>query len=95
MVHEQRDVEIFMMKAGQHPPEIPSMPSLDVRLLRIRLIAQELRELCHAVGVQLLLDTTKPEDAAIQMIEDVLPTVGLKDTYDGILTSSTSPWARR
>lgn len=85
MTNEQRDVEIFMAKAGQTAPEIPSMPDLDTRMLRVRLIAQELRELCHALGVYLHLDTTLSEDDSIQIVEAPLPTVGLKEVYDGVL----------
>ena len=42
-----------MLRAGQECPEKPTMPRLDVRMLRVQLIAEELLELAEAFGVTL------------------------------------------
>lgn len=51
MTKEQSEVREFMVKAGQDTPDKPTMPSLEVRALRIRLIAEELAELAEAFGI--------------------------------------------
>jgi predicted HAD superfamily Cof-like phosphohydrolase len=49
----EKQVREFMQKAGQETPDKPKMPELAVRLLRVKLIAEELLELAEAYGVQL------------------------------------------
>lgn len=53
MTKEQKQVKEFMLKAGQECPDKPTMPSLEVRKLRVKLIAEELLELCAAYHIQL------------------------------------------
>ncbi len=47
----QKDVRDFMDCGNQHCPDSPCLPSMEVRLLRVRLIAEELVELAQAYGV--------------------------------------------
>ena len=53
MNKEQSDVKEFMLKAGQECPSKPTIPNWETRLLRCKLIAEELVELCDALGVDL------------------------------------------
>lgn len=48
----QNDVVKFMRKAEQAVPLRPIMPSVEVRKLRLSLIAEELSELAEAYGMQ-------------------------------------------
>lgn len=61
MMPIQEAVHEFMVKAGQATPTAPTLPDMDVRYLRVKLIAQELRELANAYGVRLTMDTDAPE----------------------------------
>lgn len=80
MQHEEEQVKDFMRKAGQHVPDKPAMPELPVRLLRVKLIAQELRELAHAYGVRLLLDSDMPEDMIGVAANAMVP--NMVESYD-------------
>lgn len=84
MYSDQFHVTEFMRAAQQHVPDEPGMPDLHTRNLRIRLIAQELRELAHAYGMRLVLDTALPEDAmSIEVDPNLTP--NLRDAYDATL----------
>lgn len=48
MKNEQQQITNFMMKAGQDCPKQPTLPSLEVQVLRVNLIGEELGELCKA-----------------------------------------------
>lgn len=50
--HQQR-IDEFMRKAGQDVPDSPTMPSEEVRLLRAKLIWEEVLETIQALGVDL------------------------------------------
>ena len=53
MKDEQTQVHEFMVKAQQATPAAPVMPPVDVRILRVKLIAEELLELAAAYGLSL------------------------------------------
>lgn len=53
MTVEQMQVKEFMIEAGQGCPDKPVMPSLEVRKLRVKLIAEELIELAEAFNLLL------------------------------------------
>ena len=55
MTNEQKDVRLLMETMGQACPEKPTMPDLKTRILRVRLIAEELLELCDAFGLELTI----------------------------------------
>jgi len=48
----QRDIEEFMHAAQQDVPTIPTMPTDEVREFRIRLIAEELKELSESDSLE-------------------------------------------
>lgn len=48
---KQQLVREFMQAAGQNTPNTPTMPDLDVRELRLSLIAEELKELAEALHI--------------------------------------------
>jgi len=49
----QQDVIDFMLRAGQEVPERPKIPDEAVRMLRLKLIAEELNELAKAFAISL------------------------------------------
>ena len=49
----QSQVKEFMLKAGQSCPEKPAEPSEDVRILRVRLLLEEVLEFAEASGVEI------------------------------------------
>lgn len=71
METEQAQIVDFMSKAGQATPATPCVPDLETRLLRVKLIAEELCELAVAYGINLKVDSTQPKHSPeqIQMTE--------------------------
>ncbi len=47
----QRRIDEFMQRAGQDTPQLPCIPTADVRLLRAKLIFEEAMETIRALGV--------------------------------------------
>lgn len=88
MKEHQKHVSAWMQKANQETPDRPTMPDLDVRKLRIALIAEELAELCDAFGLKITLDTRRGKKPKIEIIENeckpALTFVDLKDSYDAV-----------
>lgn len=87
MTKAQEDVIEFMTKAGQDCPPVPTIPPEDVRLLRVKLIAEELSEFCAGLGVTLKLDTTKPRnsDEFLSLAVDPKAEPDLVETYDALI----------
>lgn len=79
MTKEQNEIREFMVKAGQQTPAKPEMPSMEVRKLRIKLIAEELLELCAAYGVDMRTDGDEVEVAESEKI------TSLVEAYDAVL----------
>lgn len=89
---ETGHVRAFMVKAGQEIPEEPVMPPEAVRLLRVKLILEELIELCDAYGIELTVmppsagNSAKHSTAVVQWREvDASLEGGIKDAYDAVL----------
>lgn len=61
MKQEQIEVRELMQKMGQATPEKPTMPSLEIRKLRVKLIAEELGELALAYGIDLFISDGEVE----------------------------------
>lgn len=55
MTNEQKQVKDWMMAFGQEAPEKPTIPSLEVRKLRAKLILEEALETIEALGVEIKL----------------------------------------
>lgn len=83
MTKEQHHVREFMAKADQEMPDRPTMPSTDVRVLRIKLILEELMELAEAFGGKLV----GKADGSImfEMTPESLAKANLRDAYDAVL----------
>lgn len=91
----EHDIHQFMAQAGQDLPTDPKLPSQEVRELRVKLIAEELAELCGAFKVDLHLDTTtstlnvnaRPTgDAQLDLLPKPATRVNpLIDAYDAVL----------
>jgi predicted HAD superfamily Cof-like phosphohydrolase len=56
MKTEQDQVHLFMVKAHQATPPSPALPPIEVRLGRLKWLAEELCELANAWGVEIELD---------------------------------------
>jgi len=88
MIAEQKHVHDWMVKAQQATPNRPGMPALEVRKLRINLIAEELAELCDAFGLKIWLDTRRGKKPRIEITEnDAKPNLNhfdLIEAYDGV-----------
>lgn len=56
MKHEQAQIHEFMVKAEQVTPDRPTMPAMQVRLGRLKWLAEELCELANAYGVEIDLN---------------------------------------
>lgn len=84
MYSDQFHVTEFMKAASQSIPDEPCIPDEHTRILRVKLIAQELRELAQAYGVRLVMDSNQREaDIAITPEERYVP--NLRDAYDATL----------
>jgi predicted HAD superfamily Cof-like phosphohydrolase len=88
MKNEQQHVREWMVKAGQATPDRPTMPDHETRVLRIKLIAEELAELCAAFGLRMVLDTRKGKKPKIEIVaDDAKPALNFHDlveAYDGV-----------
>lgn len=75
-----------MLNAGQDCPDRPTMPSPEVRKLRVSLIAEELAELCQATGVELVLFFT-PKRGLVSFSVDccVSAPTDIVEAYDALL----------
>lgn len=95
---ETEHIKAFMGKAGQAMPDEPVMPPEDVRRLRVKLIAEELTELCAAYGLALTINPPTRADIAQDggvlkhavLVEpcqtpDGSLEGGIKDAYDAVL----------
>lgn len=89
-MHYQEKVTEFMNVFGQDCPEKPTVPSQDIRILRVKLLLEEVLELAEASGVQVLdtfnvpLDTSsiKTNKIKFKEIENLTPC--LVDIADAI-----------
>ena len=53
MTKEQNNVKEFMVKAGQATPDKPIIPDAATRILRVKLLLEEVLELAEASGVEI------------------------------------------
>lgn len=84
MYSDQFHVSEFMRAASQPIPDEPGIPDEHTRLLRVKLIAQELRELAQAYGVRVVMDSNAPErDILVAHEGQYQP--NLRDAYDATL----------
>lgn len=56
MKTEQAQIHEFMVKAQQATPDRPSLPALEVRIGRLKWLAEELCELANAWGIEIDLN---------------------------------------
>ena len=78
MQHEQAQIHEFMVKAEQTTPDRPTMPDFDTRVLRVKLIWEELFELIDAYGFKPVVT-----DGQLTLLETAPPS--LRDAYDAVL----------
>lgn len=55
MTERQKNVKSFMVKAGQTTPSKPTAPCEEDRILRVRLLMEEVLELAEASGVDIYM----------------------------------------
>jgi predicted HAD superfamily Cof-like phosphohydrolase len=86
MNDEQDQIRHFMTKAGQDTPACPTVPSADVRALRVRTIGEELIELANASNVRIVLSNTGDKPVLdVEAISTLPETVDLVEVYDALL----------
>ncbi len=56
MTNQQRQVRDWMIRGGQECPDKPTVPSLEVRKLRAKLILEEALETIAALGFSVVVD---------------------------------------
>lgn len=66
-------VKAFHEAFGHPVNHSPTVPDINVRLLRAKLIAEELTELCEASGINLRIDRKTSPDGKVEHIVDVWP----------------------
>jgi predicted HAD superfamily Cof-like phosphohydrolase len=86
----ESDVREFMVKAGQDTPSKPTMPPLETRILRVKLIAEELVELAEAYGLALQIEDTSrrigpPDVTVTPYAAPHERPLDLVEAYDGYL----------
>jgi predicted HAD superfamily Cof-like phosphohydrolase len=86
MTNEQQQIRDFMTKAQQATPDRPTVPKQDVRLLRLKLIAEELQELAAAFGYRLYLedDSKGIGEPTLSFVPNGL-LFNIVESYDAIL----------
>lgn len=65
MRDSQQNIKNFMQAFQQECPETPTIPNEKVRVLRVKLILEELLELAEASGVSILVDGNKVKEENI------------------------------
>ena len=78
-----RDVESFMLRAGQTVPIVPAIPDDDVRYLRARLTLEETFEKLAAMGVTILQKETGYTIDFDDLDYDVTHNVDIYEWIDG------------
>jgi predicted HAD superfamily Cof-like phosphohydrolase len=63
-MHYQEKVKEFMNVFGQECPSIPTIPSTDIRILRIKLLLEEVLELAEASSIRILDTFNTPLDTS-------------------------------
>lgn len=80
---EQNQVRELMLRMGQECPDNPVMPSEEVRVQRIRFIAEELCELSEALGMRLEIGGLRRHAILVYAEDDLEP--DLVAAYDANL----------
>lgn len=92
MTNEQQQVKEWMQAFGQECPEKPTIPSLEVRKLRAKLILEEALETIAALNIGVYVEDTDNEMACLQDVSDFTftewdgparPSPNLKEILDG------------
>lgn len=82
----QQQIREFMVNARQATPDRPAMPGADVRVLRVKLIAEELIELARALGIHLRIDTDGGQDIPeARIVASPIAKTDLVESYDAVL----------
>lgn len=71
-----RRVRDFMLAAGQDAPSAPSMPTIDVRRLRVSLLLEEVFELAAALNVKIRLNGELVSFQQLQLEAEVFDDFG-------------------
>lgn len=91
MKKEQAQIHEFMAKAEQTAPDRPTMPTMQVRIGRLKWIAEELCELANAYGVEIDLNNRGGATNSFFAEPMKLPVfeegsrAALKEAYDAVL----------
>jgi predicted HAD superfamily Cof-like phosphohydrolase len=89
-MHYQNKVKEFMKVFGQDCPDIPTIPDINTRILRVKLLLEEVLELAEASGVEIIdtfnapLDTSSIKTNKIKFKEIENSTTSLVGVADAI-----------
>jgi len=81
----EEEVREFMVKAGQATPDRPTIPDRETAELRVKLIAEELGELCEALAVNIRLEYFVGQSGMILTVYKTEHPVNMVKAYDAIL----------
>lgn len=93
MTNEQKLVKDFMEKAGQECPQKPTIPDINTRKLRARLMLEEVLETINdGLGLEVMVETGLPEGKMNLLLADCdfeeLKTPDLVELADGLADSA-------
>lgn len=75
MTKEQQNVKAFMEKAGQATPYKPIIPDAVTRILRVKLLLEEVLELAEASGIMVTIKLSEEQKKFLKEHEDGYPAV--------------------
>jgi predicted HAD superfamily Cof-like phosphohydrolase len=87
MTKEQQNVKEFMVKAGQATPDKPIVPDVATRILRVKLLLEEVLELAEASGIEISKTSNNPlitstDDLSIR--DNPYSTINLVEVADAL-----------
>lgn len=69
MTKEQQQIREFMSKAGQQSPSKPTIADERTRILRVKLLLEEVLELAEASGVEITVNSVGVHDSEFILLE--------------------------
>lgn len=84
MTKQQDNVKTFMQTFGQETPEKPTTSSYDTRLLRVKLLLEEVLELAAASGVKVISEHGELIDGCSDLLFAEQGDVSLVDIADAL-----------
>ena len=93
MKQNQEEVKEFMVAADQDVPDSPSVPSFEMRRVRVMLLLEEVLEFAEAAGVSVMIDENERDSVGVVnvrhskdffYVDDGEDAVDLTEVADGL-----------